>query len=149
MRHGTEVDIVKADPQSDGSVAIELVGTRRFQLVGDPWLGQADTCEPEEPVPAPLAQVAGATQGTSKFILSRVEFASDGDSAGWPETSEGLSKESQRLLEDLVDEVDNEANLQQSKGAQLCSTRSHFSCVSSIIHLMMLQANPSSLFSSY
>lgn len=130
MRHGTEVDIVKADPQSDGSVAIELVGTRRFQLVGDPW-----SSEPEEPVPAPLAQVAGATQGTSKFILSRVEYASDDDSAGWPETSEGLSKESQRLLEDLVDEVDNEANLQQSKGAQLCSTRSHFSCVTSIIHI--------------
>ena len=133
MRHGTEVDIVKADPQSDGSVAVELVGTRRFQLVGDPWvgsLGQADSSEP-----APLAQVAGATQGTSKFILSRVEYASDGDSAGWPETSEGLSKESQRLLEDLVDEVDNEANLQQSKGAQLCSTRSHSSCVTSIIHI--------------
>jgi len=138
MSKGCEVDIVKADPQSDGSVAIELVGTRRFQLVGDPWLGslgQEDSSEPEEPLPAPLAQVAGATQGTSKFILSRVEYASDDDSAGWPENSEGLSKESQRLLEDLVDEVDNEANLQQSKGAQLCSTRSHFSCVTSIIHI--------------
>jgi hypothetical protein len=69
MRKGTEVEILKADKQADGSVTVELLGTRCFQLVGDPWLEDPEA--KTDPVPAPLEVVATSTQGRPQFIVGR------------------------------------------------------------------------------
>ena len=119
MRQGTEVEILKADKQADGSMAVELLGTRCFQLVGDPWLQSQEA--KGDPVPAPLEVVATATQGVPTFILGRVEYAQDADETGqlFSEAVEELSVETAQLLDDMVGEADMEANMQQSRGAFL------------------------------
>jgi hypothetical protein len=123
MRYGTEVEILKADAQEDGTTSVELVGTRRFQLVGDPWLQQVGI--EADSAPAPLADVAGAISGTDKFIVSRVEFALEGgEEGGWQsEAAEELSMDSEQMLDALVGDADKEANLQQSTGVSSVCVR--------------------------
>ena len=132
MRQGTEVEILKADKQADGTVAVELLGTRCFQLVGDPWLQGQDA--KGDPAPAPLEVVATATQGVPTFIVGRVEYAQDADEAGqlFSEQVEELSVETEQLLDNMVGEADREANMQQSLGASLrlfvCTRTSCYPC---------------------
>jgi Lon protease-like protein len=117
MRHGTEVEITKADELPDGSVAVELRGQRCFQLLGDPWLQEAGV--DEDPAPAPLSSVAAATQDTSKYIMARVEYAADsedGVSAAMTGSAEEMGKDSEQMIDALTAEADYEANLQMSTG---------------------------------
>jgi Lon protease-like protein len=116
MRHGTEVEIVRADEQGDDVIAVELVGARCFQLIGDPWLQELG--KEEEPAPAPLAEVAAATQDTSKFIVSRVEYAKDTNEGGSlrSDAVEELGADSEKILDDLVGDADKEANRQLASG---------------------------------
>ena len=139
MRHGTEVEVLKADTQPDGTIAVELKGMRCFQLVGDPWLQEPEGVD--DPAPAPLETIATTIQGASKFIVGRVEYALDPDAVEQQQSStatEELSKESQEMLDDIVGEADKEANRQQSHGvlqtsmSERCtfvSQRSHGFCV--------------------
>ena len=117
MRKGTEVEILKADKQADGLVAVELLGTRCFQLVGDPWLEDPEANV--DPAPAPLEVVATSTQGRPQFIVGRVEYANDPDDSKtgqlFTDEVEELSMETEQLLDDMVGQADMEANLQQSR----------------------------------
>jgi len=121
MRHGTELEILKAEWQDDGTVAVELVGIRCFQLVGDPWLQEPGL--DEEPTPAPLSTVAAATEDSEKFIIARIEYAADaGQEGSVPLLSDAMvemSAESQKILNDLVGEADEQANIQISAGSNL------------------------------
>lgn len=118
MRHGTEVEITKADEQTDGSVAVELVGRGCFQLLGDPWLQEAGV--DEEPMPAPLSSVAAATQDSSKYIMAQVEYAVESEdgvgSSMAGSSAEEMAMESAQMLDNLTGETDYEANLQMSAG---------------------------------
>ena len=121
MRHGTELEILKAEWQDDGTVAVELVGIRCFQLVGDPWLQELGL--DEEPTPAPLSTVAAATEDSGKFIIARIEYAADaGQEGSVPLVSDAMvemSPESEKILNDLVGEADEQANIQISAGSNL------------------------------
>jgi Lon protease-like protein len=128
MRQGTEVEIIKADEQPDGAVAVELVGQRCFQLLGDPWLQEAG--EDGEPAPAPLSSVAAATQDSSKFIAARVEFArdsEDGVGSSMAGSGEEIGMESEKMLDKLTGETDYESNLQMSAGSRDLEAASAFS----------------------
>lgn len=112
MRHGTELEILRVEQQDDGSIAVELVGTRCFQLVGDPWL-QEPGLDAEPTTPAPLSAVAAATEDSEKFIVARVEMQDGAQLLSTVESVE-LSAESEQILEDSVGEADKQANLQMS-----------------------------------
>ena len=128
MRQGTEVEIMKVDEQPDGAVAVELVGQRTFQLLGDPWLQEAG--DDGDPAPAPLSSVAAATQDTSKFIAARVEFArdsEDGVGSSMAGSGEEIGLESEKMLDKLTGEADYESNLQMSAGSRYLEAASVFS----------------------
>lgn len=88
LRHGTEVEVRKADVQG-GVVEVELVGKRRFILVGEPW-------EQEE----------------KHYYASRVEWIRDEDEAI---SADDDSQEISDKLKDLVGDADWEANCKAAK----------------------------------
>ena len=115
MRQGTEVEVVRADDRGDGTVAVELVGMRCLQLIGDPWLQDLGS-EEAAASPAPLAEVAAGTQDSSKYIMARVEFTPQEDGEGpRSDAAEEMGVETERMIDSLVSDADREANVQLAK----------------------------------
>ena len=115
MRQGTEVEVVRADDRGDGTVAVELVGMRCLQLIGDPWLQDLGS-EEAAASPAPLAEVAAGTQDSSKYIMARIEFTPQQNGEGpRSDAAEEMGIETERMIDSLVSDTDREANVQLAK----------------------------------
>jgi len=84
---GTEVELVSALDDGRGRVDVEIVGRRRFSLVGEPWMED------------------------DKYFMCKVEWV-EGEEE---EETDGAAKDVNDKISGIVDTADREANIEMAK----------------------------------